>query len=287
MILITGASGQLGRLVISELLRTVPPEQIVAAVRDTSKLGDMKALGIQIRQGDYTIRSDWDEALRGVEKVLLISSPDVGCREEQHRTVTDAIAASDSVSFVAYTSMLRADSSGVPYAAEDRATEEMILKTGKTAVFLRHSWYIENYTMNIDQSLQTGMLFGCASSGVLSGASREDFAAAAALVMTAKKPLKQIYELAGDESFTLPQVAAEITRQTNITVNYVDMPEEEYRSMLVDYGVPDDVAMILAMADTAVARGDIYTQSRDLSTLLGRPTLTLRTVIAKALLQQY
>ncbi|MCY9848895.1 SDR family oxidoreductase [Pectobacterium jejuense] len=286
MILITGAAGQLGRLVISELLKTVPPEQIVAAVREPSKVGDMTALGIQVRRGDYTCPSDWDEALKGVDKVLLISSPDVGCREEHHRTVTDAIAASDSVGLVAYTSMLRADSSGVPYAAEDRATEAMVLKTGKNAVFLRHSWYIENYTMNITQSLQTGMLFGCAGSGVLSGASREDYAAAAACVLTSEKPLKQVYELAGDESFTLPQVAAEMTRQTNTTVNYVDMPEEDYRSMLVDYGVPDGVAMILAMADSGVARGDLYTQSRDLSTLIGRPTLTLREVIAKALLQQ-
>lgn len=283
MILITGAAGQLGRLVISELLRTLPPEKIVAAVRDPSKVGDMTALGINVRQGDYSRPSDWDEALKDVEKVLLISSPEVGCREEHHRTVINAIAASDSVSLVAYTSMLHADSSGVPYAAEDRATEEMIVNTGKSAVFLRHSWYIENYTMNIAHILQTGILYGCAGNGVLSGASREDYAAAAATVLTTSKPLKQVYELAGDEGFTLGQVAEEISRQANKSVHYLDMSECEYRKMLVDYGVSDNVAMILAMADSGIARGDVHTQSRDLSLLLNKSTLSLKQIVASAL----
>lgn len=285
MILVTGATGQLARLVIEHLLKSVPPNHIVAAVRNPEKAEDLKSRGITVREADYDQPEQWPSALEGVEKVLLISGPDVGGRVKQHKAVIDAIKQTESVKLVAYTSILRADTTQVSYAREDRETEKMIRALGIPFVFLRHGWYIENYTMNAEYALKEGVIYGCAGTGRISGASRADYAEAAATVLTSTAELKEIYELAGDMSFTLQDVALDMSWQTGKTVAYLDMSEEEYRTLLIDFGLPEGLASTLAIADTGVANGDVYSESRDLSNLIGRSTTYLSAVVEEALSQ--
>ncbi|ONH49738.1 NAD(P)H dehydrogenase (quinone) [Pseudomonas cedrina] len=283
MILVTGATGQLARLVIEHLLKSVPSNQIVAAVRNVEKAEDLKSRGIIVREADYDQPEQWYSALEGVEKVLLISGPEVGGRVKQHKAVIDAIKQTGSVKLVAYTSILRADTSQVSYASEDRETEKMIREIGVPFVFLRHGWYIENYTMNAEYAVKEGVLYGCASTGKISGASRADYAEAAATVLTTTAELKEIYELAGDMSFTLQDVALDMSWQSGKTVTYLDMSEDEYRTLLIDFGLPEGLASTLAIADTGVANGDVYSESRDLSDLIGRGTTHLSAVLEEAL----
>ena len=283
MILVTGAAGQLGRLVIEYLMAHVPAQQIVAAVRHPEKVADLAARGVVVRVADYDKPEHWPIALQGVEKVLLISGPDVGTRVRQHQTVIEAVAASESVRLMAYTSMLRADTSKVPYASEDRETERLIRETGVPHVFLRHGWYTENYTMSAGYAVQEGKLYGCAKNGRISGASRTDYAEAAASVLAAKDSVKSVYELAGNSSFTLAEVAAEISLQSGQLVEYVDLSEQDYQTLLENYGLPNGLAKTLALADTGAANGDVYSESKDLTQLINRPTTSLATVVDIAL----
>lgn len=282
MILITGANGQLGRLVIEKLLQDIPAKMIVAAVRHPEKAHDLMQRGVIVRQADYDQPHLWPSALKGVFKVLIISSPDIGGRAKQAKAVIDAVKNSDSIKLVAYTSMLRASTSQVPYASEDREIEQMISETGLPSVFLRHSWYTENYLMDVRSTLQYGALYGCAKDGKISGASRLDYAEAAAAVLTLKS-VKPIYELSGDSSFTLKDVANELANQSGKNVDYVDLPEQEYQSLLMSYGLPEGIAATLAMADTGAANGDVYSESRDLAELIGRGTTPLSKVVSQAL----
>ncbi|MCB5186297.1 SDR family oxidoreductase [Methylobacillus gramineus] len=289
MILVTGAAGQLGRLVIGHLLKTVPAHHIVAAVRHPEKVRDLQQQGITVRRADYNQPGDWPAALADIDKILLISGPEVGIRTTHHKTVIDAVKNSATVKLIAYTSMLRAGTSGVPYASEDRETEAMIRASGVPHVFMRHGWYTENYTMNSGYALQGGALYGCAKNGRISGASRNDYAEAAATVLTSTDVIKPIYELAGDTSFTLAEVAAEISKQAGVPVTYLDMPEADYRALMVTYGLSENLANTLAQADTGAAGGDVYSESKGLSTLIGRPTTPLAVIVQEALsnLQPY
>ncbi|WP_205191728.1 SDR family oxidoreductase [Burkholderia sp. LMG 13014] len=283
MILVTGAAGQLGRLVIEYLLARVPAPQIIAAVRHPEKVADLAARGVVVRVADYDKPEHWPSVLQGVEKVLLISGPEVGIRVRQHQAVIEAVAASESVRLLAYTSMLRADMSKIPYASEDRETERLVRETGVPHAFLRHGWYTENYTMNAGYAVQEGKFYGCAKNGRISGASRADYAEAAATVLTAIGQLKSVYELAGSTSFTLYEVAAEISRQSGRPVEYIDLSEPDYQALLENYGLPSGLSKTLALADTGAAVGDVYSESDDLTVLIGRPTKSLATVVENSL----
>lgn len=283
MILVTGASGQLARLVIEYLMARVPAQQIVAAVRHPEKVADLAARGVVVRLADYDKPEHWADALQGVEKVLLISGTEVGTRVRQHQNVIEAVAASGSVKLLAYTSMLRADSSKVPYVSEDRETERLIRETGVPYVFLRLGWYTENCTMNAGYAVQEGKLYGCAQNGRISGASRSDYAEAAATVLTAAGQMKPVYELAGSTSFTLSEVAAEISRQSGHPVEYVDLSQQDYQALLENYGLPSGLSKTLALAVTGAANGDGYSESDDLAQLIGRSTRSLATVVENAL----
>ncbi|XAH25226.1 SDR family oxidoreductase [Xylophilus sp. GW821-FHT01B05] len=283
MILVTGAAGHLGSLVIEHLLARMPTDQIVAGVRHPVKVANLQARGVKVRLADYDQPEQWPAALEGVDKVLLISAPEVGARTSQHKTVIDAVRSSGTVKLIAYTSMLRADTSSVPYASEDRETERMIRESGVPHVFLRHGWYTENYTMSAGFAVQEGTLYGCAKNGCISGASRSDYAEAAATVLSAGDAPKPIYELAGDTSFTLTEMAAEISRQSGRPVAYVDLPPADYRALMVSYGLPESLANTLALADTGAAHGDVYCEAGDLSRLIGRPTTPLAVTVEDAL----
>jgi NAD(P)H dehydrogenase (quinone) len=281
-ITVTGATGHLGRLVIEELLdRDVPAGQIVAAVRDPQKAADLAARGVQVRHADYTKPETLAGALAGTDKLVLISSSEVGQRVAQHRNVIDAAVAA-GVSQVVYTSILAADTSSVSLAVEHRTTEELILASGLPYVFLRNGWYVENYTANLAPAFEHGAILGAAGEGRVAAATRADYAAAAAAVVTGEGHTNKVYELGADEPFTLAEFAAEVSRQSGREVVYRDLPADDYRAALIGAGVPEVYASLLASADTGLAAGELTTASRDLRRLIGRPTTPLADAVALA-----
>ena len=241
MYAITGASGQLGRLVIQTLLETIEPHRIVAAVRDPSKAVDLAALGVQVRLADYERPDTLKSAFEGVTRLLLISSNQVDGRLVLHRSVVGA-AKAQQVELFAYTSMLHADRSQAKLAAEHRATEAVIIDAALPAVMLRNGWYTENYLLALQPALAHGAMMGAARDGRVSLAARADYASAAAKVLISDGQAEQTYELAGDEGWTLEQFAAEISREAGREVAYRDMPESEYVFALINAGTrPDPV----------------------------------------------
>ena len=282
MIVITGASGQLGRLVIQSLLTKVPASRIVAAVRNPQKASDLAALGVQIRRADYTDSAFLDAAFQGAEKVLLISSSEVGQRLAQHRNAIDA-ARRAGVSLLAYTSLLHADTSPLGLAGEHVATEAWLAQSGVPFVLLRNGWYTENYLASIPPALQHGAFIGSAGEGRIASAARADYAEAAAVVLTTPGQSSKVYELAGDEAYTLAEFSAELSRQSGKAIPYVDLPENDYKAALIGAGLPEPIAGLLADSDSGAAKGGLFDDTRQLGTLIGRPTTPLAVSMRAAL----
>ena len=279
MIVVTGATGQLGRLVIAALLKKMPASDIVAAVRNEEKARDIASGGVHVRLADYNQPQVWDEALKGADKVLLISSSEVGQRARQHRSVIDA-ARRAGVKLLAYTSVLRADTSPLGLATEHKETEALIHASGIPYTLLRNGWYTENYTVGIPDVLARGAVYGCAGNGRIASAARVDYAEAAAEVLTAENQAGRVYELAGDTAYTLADLSAEISRQSGRNIGYVDLTETEYRKVLVKAGLPDAIAALLADSDTGVSKGALFDDSHQLSRLIKRPTTSLAASVA-------
>lgn len=283
MYVITGATGQLGRLVIEKLLASVPAGQIVAAVRSPEKAADLAALGVQVRHADYSQASTLDSAFKGAEKILLISSSEVGQRTAQHQAVIDA-AKRAGVKLLAYTSVLHADTSLLGLAEEHRQTETALQASGIPFALLRNGWYTENYAAGIPAALEHGAVFGSAANGRISSAARADYADAAVAVLTSTEDQAgRVYELAGDDFYTLSDFAAEISKQAGKTVPYTDLPQADFQAALVQAGLPGFVADLLSDSDAAAAKGALFDDSRQLSALIGRPTTPLASTVAETL----
>ena len=276
---ITGATGQLGRLLVQQLRARVPASDLLALVRSPARAAD---LGIAVREADYDRAETLEPALAGVDTLLLISSSAEGKRAAQHRNVIEA-AARAGVKRVVYTSLLHADRSPLDLAVEHRATEVDLKASGLRFTILRNGWYTENYTASVPAALANGAFFGSAGDGRVSSATRADFAEAAAVVLTGVRHEGKTYELAGDEAYTLADLAAELSRQTGRTIPYRDLPEAEYAAALADAGLPEALAGAFAGYDTAAAHGALFDEGRQLSALIGRPTTPLRTAVADAL----
>lgn len=283
MIVVTGATGKLGRHVVEQLLASgVAATDLAVTARDPSKAADLAARGVSVREADYTKPDTLPGALAGADKLLLISANEIGKRVEQHRAVLAAAKAA-AVKLLVYTSLLRADRSSVSLAEEHKQTEEDIRASGLPYVILRNGWYLENYTENLAPALEHGALTGAAGDGLIAAAARADYAAAAVAALTQPGHEGKVYELAGDVPFTMAQLAQEVTRQSGREVAYKDMPKADYEAMLVGVGLPPPVAQMLASADAGIARGDLNDDSRTLSRLIGRPTTSLADAVAAAL----
>jgi NAD(P)H dehydrogenase (quinone) len=281
-LVITGATGHLGRLVVEDLLgRGVPAGDITAAGRDVTKVKDLADRGVRVQHIDYDDPASLDAAFRGADRILLISASVPGDRARQHGNAIDA-AARAGTGLLAYTSIAKAGTTTMRLAGEHQATEAALRASGLTHVVLRNSWYTENYTAQIPAILQRGELAGSAGDGRVSAATRADYAAAAAAVL-AGEGQDRVYELGGDQAFTLAELAAELSTQADRPVSYRDLPEAEYARLLVGAGLPEPAAAILADADRGLARGDLYVDSGQLRQLIGRPTTTLRDAVAAAL----
>jgi len=282
MIAVTGATGQLGRFVIDALLKKVPAGEIVAAVRTPAKAADLAALGVIVRQADYGQPETLEAAFAGVDKLLLISGSEVGQREAQHKAVIEAARAA-GVGFIAYTSLLHADTSPLGLGVEHRATEALLKASGIPFALLRNGWYSENYAASIPPALAHHAFIGAAGEGRIASAARQDYAEAAAEVMTRDDQAGKVYELAGDDSYTLAQFAAEIAAQSGEKVDYVNLSQSEFAAALKNAGLPEGLAEMLADSDAGAEKGGLFDDSRQLSQLIGRPTTTWQAVIRAAL----
>ena len=274
MIAITGATGQLGHLVLQNLLKTTAASQIVAIVRNPAKAESLSQQGIVVRQADYTDEAAFTAALQGVEKLLLISSSEVGQRASQHRNVINAAKAA-GVKFIAYTSLLHADKSPLGLHVEHVETEKMLADSAIPYALLRNGWYTENYLASAPPALEHGVFIGAAGEGKIASATRADYAAAAARVIAEEGHAGKVYELAGDEAWTLSELAAELSKQSGKNVVYQNLSEADFAAALKSVGLPAGLADMLADSDVGAAKGGLFDDSRTLSALIGRPTTPL------------
>jgi NAD(P)H dehydrogenase (quinone) len=275
-IVVTGATGHLGRLAIQSLLaKGVPAADIVGLGRQLDKIAD---LGVTAKHVDYEDVAALTEAFTGADRVLFISGSEPGKRVPQHTNIINAAKAA-GVGLIAYTSIPRADTTDMKLAEEHLVTEQLLADSGIPHVLLRNGWYIENYS--VEQALAHGLV-GAAGDGQISAATRADLAEAAASALVGEGHEGKVYELGG-EPFTMTELAAEISRQSGRTVTYTDLSPEKYVEVLVGVGVPQPFAEILADSDRAASGGALFVERTDLESLLGRPVTPLSAAITEAL----
>ncbi|MEU2824499.1 SDR family oxidoreductase [Streptomyces bacillaris] len=281
-IVVTGATGELGRLVIDELLATVPAGEIAAVVRDEEKAAPLAARGVELRIADYNRPETLAGAFRTGDRVLLISGSEVGKRVAQHTAVIEAAKAA-GVAQLTYTGILGGPDADFALADEHKATERLILDSGLPYTFLRNGWYTENYTANLAPVLAHGAVVSNAGEGRVASASRADYAAAAAAVVTGEGHLGKAYELSGDTAWSFAEYAALLSEVTGKEIAYDDVPAAVHQEILVGAGLPEGFAAILTDVDEAIGRGRLAGTSGDLARLIGRPTTPLATTVRAAL----
>ncbi|MEU3094905.1 SDR family oxidoreductase [Streptomyces sp. NPDC006967] len=280
-IVVTGATGHLGRHVVEQLLDRVPAEQVTAVVRSAAKAADLAGRGVRIAVADYNDPATFDGLFAAGDKVLLISGNefDKG-RVGQHRVVIDAAKAA-GVALLAYTS---APGSLTAALADDhRGTEEALLGSGVPYTLLRNGWYHENYTENLAPVLEHDAVLAAAGEGRISSASRADYAAAAVAVLTGEGHENKTYELGGDEAWSFAEYAAELSRQTGREIVYNAVTPEALTGILAGAGVPGPMAAVLAGLDVSIEKGELVVDSGDLSRLAGRPATPIAEAVAAAL----
>lgn len=272
---ITGATGQLGRLVVSNLKTKVSPDNLVAIVRSKEKAA---TLGIQAREADYEEPQTLDDALKGIDTLLLISASEVGKRTRQHGNVI-AAAKNANVKWIVYTSLLHANNSIIDLAIEHVATEEALKKSGIPHTILRNGWYTENYAGAIASAAAAGAIFGSAGNGKISSATRADYAEAAVAVLTTPGHQGKVYELAGDSAWTMSDLAAEVSRHVGKDIPYKDLAVDAYAEILKGAGLPEGLAKAIAGWDEAASRDALFDDGRQLSKLIGRPTTPMAVTV--------
>jgi NAD(P)H dehydrogenase (quinone) len=275
---VTGATGSLGTLVIEGLLEKVPAGSVVAVVRDREKGAALAARGVRLTTADYGVPDTFHGVFRAGDRVLLISGNDpTADRAAQHRTVIDA-AATAGVALLAYTSVPGALQARL--ADAHRRTEGLILASGVPYTLLRNNWYTEAYTEQLPLVLHLGAVARACADGRIASASRADYAAAAVAVLTGQGHENRTYELGGDTSWNLSGYAAEVSRWAGREIPYRALSYDGYLAHLTAAGLPVPAAELVAGADVSVARGQLAATTGALSRLIGRPTTPMsRTVL--------
>jgi NAD(P)H dehydrogenase (quinone) len=276
-IAITGASGQLGRLAIAALKSRAPQADIIALVRNTSA-----DLGVPTRAFDYKNPASLPPALAGVNVLVLISSSDFDDRAGQHKNVIDA-AKQAGVGRIIYTSILGGDANPMVLAADHIATEAALAASALPATILRNGWYTENYTGSLAGALAASAMIGASADGRISSAARADYAEAIAVVALDDTHTGKTYELAGDTAHTMDEFAAEVSRLSGKTIPYNDLPAETYQGILQSFGLPEGFCFVLADSDVKAKDGALFSESKALSQLIGRPTTPIAGPIKAAL----
>lgn len=279
MYAVTGATGQLGRKVVSSLLERVPSSEIVALVRDPNKARD---LGVETRHADYLAPATLETAFSGIDTLLLISSNGMDTRRQEHANVI-AAARHAGVGRIVYTSLLHAEDWKHWFAGDHLETEAAIRASGLSFTILRNGWYWENHTVAVLPSLPHGGMIGSAGNGLVSWASRRDFAEAAAVVMTTQGHLGRTYELAGDEAYRLSDLADEVARQTGKPFVYRDLSEADHAAALAQIGLPPRFAAMVAEVEArGVSTGVLHEDGGELARLIGRRTTTIGQAVTEA-----
>ena len=275
---ITGATGQLGQLVVHSLKEKISADDIVALVRTPEKAA---SLGVEARTFEYN-QPNLAEQLKDIDTFLLISSSEVGQRIPQHQNVVN-LAQEAGVKRIVYTSLLKADTTNLGLSPEHLATEQAIEASIMDYTILKNGWYTENYTANVAGTVQAGTLIGSAGEGKIASATRQDFAEAAVAVLTTEGHTNKTYELAGDEAYTLADLAEELSKQSGKDIPYINLPEQEYSAAIEGFGVPKIYADMLANCDVCASKNDLFDDSKTLSQLIGRPTTSLADVVKSLL----
>jgi NAD(P)H dehydrogenase (quinone) len=283
MYAVTGATGHLGQLVVEALAKQRPASQIVALARDPAKASELDTSAGSVRAFDYDKPETLRCALEGITKLLLISSNAMGKRTVQHKAVIDAAKAA-GVELIAYTGILHGEKSPINLGKEHHETERLVRESGLRHVFLRNGWYIENYVLFLKPALANGVFPASAGNGRISGAARADYAEAAALSLIQDDgSTERAYELAGDDAFRLSEFVAEASRQANKPIEYKNLPEADFATLLTKFGLPPHLAADLAQSSSVTAQDALFDDSRALSRLIGHPTASYSEVIAQAL----
>lgn len=282
MIAICGAAGNMGQHVIEQLLKRTDATNIVVIARHAQTINRVPNAAIEVRQADYLDVTSLALALSGIDKVLLISSSEVGTLAEPHFNVI-AAAQQVGITHFVYTSLLHADQSGIAMAQEHVFTEQALFKSGLTYTILRNGWYTEHYTNSLKSALSQNTLIGAAGEGKISSALTCEYAEAAAIVLTTPAHENKIYELAGDQAFTMNELAAEVSKQTGKNMVYLNLEEPDYREKLIHIGIEPAIANLMVNADMGAANGALFDDSGTLQQLLGRHTVSLEQAVKDAL----
>ncbi len=278
-IAITGASGKLGNWAVKKLKEKTAAENIVALVRTPEKVAD---LGVEARTFDYNQPENLATSLQGIDKLLLISGNEIGKRFQQHSAVINA-AKEAGVKQIVYTSLLKGDTSTLALAPEHLQTEEALKSSGLDYTILRNGWYTENYTETAKDTVNQGTLYGASGDGKINSATREDYAEAAAVVLSEDTHSQKTYELSGEETYTMKDYAKVLSEVSKKEIPYVNLPENEFANALEQAGMPQPVAAFYAGTHTATAKGDLYDEGNQLRNLIGRPTTGIQQAVETAL----
>jgi NAD(P)H dehydrogenase (quinone) len=282
MIVVTGATGRLGQLVIDGLLQRVPPAQVIAAVRTPEKAAPLAARGVTVRRADYNEPDQLRAAFAGADRLLLISSNDPLQSVAQHTAVIEA-ARQAGVSLLAYTSLWHADSSTLLTAVPHRLTEPVIRDSGVPYTFLRNNLYTDHYALAIRQAVKSGVFVGSAGAGRVASATRTDYAAAAVAVLTGQGHENKVYELGGDDAWDYHELATVLSKITGHEIAYRAISPAEHYELLVAAGIPEVVAKLFIDTYTAIADGQLADTPGQLRALIGRPTTSLADAVSAIL----
>ncbi|MFB5189755.1 SDR family oxidoreductase [Alicyclobacillus fastidiosus] len=282
--LVTGATGKLGTKVVEALLKSVPADQLAVSVRTPEKAKGLAALGVEVRHGDFDSPETLAAAFAGIDRLLIISAD--GDNETRIRQHTNAVRAAEQaqVGFIAYTSLANASGSGMFLAPPHRAAEEAILKTGIPYSFLRNNWYLENEIASIQGVIAGAPWVTAAGSGKVGWALQQDYAEAAAAVLSGAGHENTIYELSG-KLLTQAELAEAVGDVLGKQVSVQQVDDDTYAEIMKGAGVPDFVIPILAGIQQGIREGTLEIESEDFAKVLGRPLTPIRDALRQIIRQ--
>ncbi|PLT27914.1 SDR family oxidoreductase [Peribacillus deserti] len=279
-ILVTGATGKLGSKVVEALLKTVPASQLAVSVRNPEKAVGLQERGVEVRQGDFDHPETLDAAFAGIDRLLIISAD--GDNETRIRQHTDAVAAAEraGVKFIAYTSLGNASESNLFLAPPHRAAEDAILKTGIPYSFLRNNWYLENEISSIQGVIAGAPWITSAGSGKAGWALQQEYAEAAAAVLTGNGHENTVYELSG-KLLTQEELVSALKLVLGKEVSFQQVDDTAYAEIMKGAGVPDFIIPMLVEIQKGIREGELEVESSDFEKLLGRPLTPIREALSQ------
>lgn len=277
-LLVTGASGHLGRAIVRHLLETlqVPPARIIATSRKPETLADLAARGVTVRAADFDQPGTLSGAFRGADRVLLVSTDallEPGKRLVQHRAAVQAAADAD-VKHVVYTSLPSPATSHVSFAPDHLGTEQALAASGLGWTLLRNAWYAENLAYTLPSALASGEWVTAAGEGGIAYIARNDLARAAAVALAADSADNRIFTLTGTQALTSRDVAAKVAAATGKPLSVVGVTPEQLAEGLRGHGFPPVLADVFTSFDVATAAGDLGEVTDDFATLTGHAPST-------------